>query len=75
MVSTLCTRLLYEGIKLGIGNFIYAKIKVCSRASSRFHLDRWKIVDSVAFEKCQFSNFFFRFQALCAREFGMKELS
>ena len=50
MPGTLCTRVLYEGIKLELWNCIHIQTKVWSRASSRFHFDRSEIVDSGAFE-------------------------
>ena len=48
MWGTLCTRVGYEGVELELWNFIHVYTKVWSRASSRFHLDRLKIVDSGA---------------------------
>ena len=46
--STLCRRVWSEAIGLDLSNFIHALTKVWSRASSKFYLDRLKIVDSGA---------------------------
>ena len=75
MWGTLSTRVWYEGVELELSNCVHAWTKVWSRASSKFYLDRLKIVDSVALWKLSILNFFFRCQALCPREFGMKKLS
>ena len=48
MWGTLSTRVWYEGVELELSNFVHAWTKVWTRASSRFYLDRLKIVDSTA---------------------------
>ena len=58
MLSTLCTRVRYEGVELELWNFIHVYTKVWGRASSRFHLDHQKIVDSGALKKLSILNFF-----------------
>ena len=68
MLSTLCTRVWYEGIEPEIWNFIHVYTNVWSCASSKFHLDRLKIVDSGALWKLPIFVFVFQMPStLCTR--------